>query len=58
MFGVFVCVRSFCVCAVLYLGRGLATGRSLIQGNIPIVYRSLCIDPKKNEKPRHNKSKI
>jgi hypothetical protein len=35
------CVRAlFCVCFVLYLGRGLATGRSPVQGILPIVYRS------------------
>jgi hypothetical protein len=38
--GCLVCVsvRLFCVCVVLRLGRGLATGRSLVQG--------LCINPK------------
>jgi hypothetical protein len=35
-----VCVRLFCVCVVVYLGRGLATGRSLLQTVLPIVYRS------------------
>jgi hypothetical protein len=38
--GYLVCVRLFCVCVVLYLGRGLATGRSLAQGVLPILYRS------------------
>jgi hypothetical protein len=40
MFGVCVCVRLFCVCVVLCLGRGLATGGSLVQGVLPSVYRS------------------
>jgi hypothetical protein len=33
-------VRVFLCCAVLCTGRGLATGRSLIQGVLPNVYRS------------------
>jgi hypothetical protein len=48
-----VCVRLFCVCVVLYLERALSTGRSHIQGVLPIVYRS-----NKNEKPQHCKSTI
>jgi hypothetical protein len=32
-----LCVRLFCVCVVLCLGSGLATGRSLIQGVLPSV---------------------
>jgi hypothetical protein len=35
MFG--VCVRLFCVCVVLCLGRGLATNCSLVQGVLPSV---------------------
>jgi hypothetical protein len=35
-----VCVHLFCVYAVLYLDRGLETGRSLLQGVLTIVYRS------------------
>jgi hypothetical protein len=35
--GMDVCVRLFCVCAVLYAGSGLTTGRSPIQGVLPIV---------------------
>jgi hypothetical protein len=40
-YGCLVCVRArlFYVCVVLYLGRGLATDRSLVQGDLPIVYR-------------------
>jgi hypothetical protein len=34
------CVRLFCVCVVLYLGRGLATGRSFVQGVLPTMYKS------------------
>jgi hypothetical protein len=40
MFGVCVCARARDVCVLLYLDRGLATGRSLVQGVLPIVYRS------------------
>jgi hypothetical protein len=29
------CVRLFCVCVVLCLGSGLATGWSLVQGALP-----------------------
>jgi hypothetical protein len=32
-------VRLFCVCVVLCVGSGLATGRSPIQGVLPPVYR-------------------
>jgi hypothetical protein len=36
-----VCVRAFfCVCVALYLGRGLAMGRSLVEAVLPIVYKS------------------
>jgi hypothetical protein len=38
MFGVYMCL--FCLCAVLCLGRGLATSWSLVQGVLPIVNRS------------------
>jgi hypothetical protein len=38
MFFVYMCL--FCVCAVLCLGRGLATSWSLVQNVIPIVNRS------------------
>jgi hypothetical protein len=48
-----VCVHLFCVCVVLYLRGGLETGRSLVQGILPIVYRS-----KKELKPRHRKSTV
>jgi hypothetical protein len=33
------CVRLFCVYVFLYLGTGLATGRSLVQEVLLIVYR-------------------
>jgi hypothetical protein len=33
-----VCVRSFCVCVVLCVGSGLATGWSLVQGVLPTLY--------------------
>jgi hypothetical protein len=35
-----VIVHVFCVSVVLYLGRDLATGRSLVQRVLPIIYRS------------------
>jgi hypothetical protein len=34
-----VCLRLFCVCAILYVGSGLATGWSPVQGVLPIVYK-------------------
>jgi hypothetical protein len=34
-----VCLRLFCVCVVLCVGRGLATGWLLVQGVLPAVYR-------------------
>jgi hypothetical protein len=37
--GVDVCMRLFCVCAVLCVGRGLETGWSTFQGVLPTVYR-------------------
>jgi hypothetical protein len=37
--GMYVYVRLFCVCAVLRVGRGLATGGSPSQGVLPTVYR-------------------
>jgi hypothetical protein len=42
-----VCVRLFCVCAVLYLGRGLATGGSLVT---PQEYGIRGMDKKKRIK--------
>jgi hypothetical protein len=35
--GMGVCVRLFCVCVVLCVGSGLATGWSLVQGVLPSV---------------------
>jgi hypothetical protein len=37
--GIDVCVRLFCVCFVLCVGSGLATGWSPVQGVLPTVYR-------------------
>jgi hypothetical protein len=34
-----MCVRLFCVCVVLCIGSGLATGLSPVQGAVPTVYR-------------------
>jgi hypothetical protein len=36
--GMNVCVRLFCVCVVLCVGSGLATGWSPVQGVLPTVY--------------------
>jgi hypothetical protein len=33
-----ICVRLFCVCVVLCVGSGLATGCSLVQGVLLTVY--------------------
>jgi hypothetical protein len=32
-----MCMRLFCVCVVLCLGRGLATGQSLVRGVLSSV---------------------
>jgi hypothetical protein len=37
--GMDVCMRLFCVCVVLCVGSGLATGWSSVQGVLPTVYR-------------------
>jgi hypothetical protein len=37
--GMVVCVRLFCVCVVLCVGSGLATGSSPVRGLLPTVYR-------------------
>jgi hypothetical protein len=37
--GMDVCVRLFCVCVVLCVGSGLATGWSPVQGVLLTVYR-------------------
>jgi hypothetical protein len=42
-----------CVFVVLYLGRGFTTDRSLVQGVLPIVYRS-----KEKWKPRYRESTV
>jgi hypothetical protein len=34
-----VCLRLFCVCVILCVGIGLATGWSPVQGVLPTVYR-------------------
>jgi hypothetical protein len=50
--GVDVCiVRLFCVCVVLCVGRGLATGWSTVQGVLPTVYRIKIL----KKRPRPNK---
>jgi hypothetical protein len=45
------CVHLFCVCVVLCVGRGLATGLSPVQGVLPTVYRI----KKLKKRPRFNK---
>jgi hypothetical protein len=46
-----VCVRLFCVC-ILYVGSGLATGWSPVQGVFPNVYKlklnSVAFSPQAN----------
>jgi hypothetical protein len=37
--GMDVFMRLFCICIVLCVGRGLATGWSTVQGVLPTVYR-------------------
>jgi hypothetical protein len=49
-----VCVRLFCVCVVLCVGSGLATGWSLVQGILPNVYRI----KKFKKRPRFNKRDV
>jgi hypothetical protein len=49
--GMNVCLRLFCVCVVLCVGYGLATGRFPVQGVIPSVYRI----KKLKRRPRSNK---
>jgi hypothetical protein len=39
--GMDVCVRLFYVCVVLCVGRGLATGWSLVRGVLPTVWKRL-----------------
>jgi hypothetical protein len=34
-----ICVSLFCICVVLCVGSGLATGRSPVKGVLPTVYR-------------------
>jgi hypothetical protein len=49
--GINVCVRLFCVCVVLYVGSGLATDCSPVQGVLPNVYRI----KKRKSRPRSKK---
>jgi hypothetical protein len=51
--GCLYCMRLFCVCVfVLCVGRGLAMGRSPVQGVLPTVYRMKKL---KKKRPRLNK---
>jgi hypothetical protein len=48
-----VSVGLFCVCVLLCVGSGLATGSSPAQGVLPTVYRSkrLIQRPRSNKRP-------
>jgi hypothetical protein len=37
--GMDVCLHLICVCVVLFVGNGLATGWSPVQGVLPTVYK-------------------
>jgi hypothetical protein len=50
--GMNVCVRLFCVCVALCVGRGVATGWFPVQGVLPTVYRI-----KKLKKPSRSNKK-
>jgi hypothetical protein len=49
-----ICLRLFCVCVVLYLGSGLATGWSPVRGVLPTVYRI----KKLKKRPKSNKKTV
>jgi hypothetical protein len=49
--GMDICLRLFCVCVVLCVGSGLATGWSPVQGVLQTVYRI----KKLKKRPRPNK---
>jgi hypothetical protein len=49
--GMDVCVRLFCVCAVLCADSGLATGSFPAQGVLPTVYRIKIL----KKRPKSNK---
>jgi hypothetical protein len=49
-----VCLRLFCVCVVLCVGRGLATGWSPFEGVLPTVYRI----KKLKKRPRSNRRAV
>jgi hypothetical protein len=52
--GMHICMRLFCVCVLLFVGSGLATGWSPVQGILPSVYRT----KKLRKGPRSNKSVV
>jgi hypothetical protein len=52
--GCLYCVRLFCVCVDLYVGSGLETGWSPVQGVLPTAYRVKKL--KKKKTPRSNKA--
>jgi hypothetical protein len=46
-----LCLRLFCVCVVLCVGSGLATGLSLIQGVLPSVKKKMITELKNRPGP-------
>jgi hypothetical protein len=56
--GMDVCVHLFCVYVVLYVGIGLATGWSPVQGVLPTVYRIQKLEKRPRPKQRGVKSKV
>jgi hypothetical protein len=50
--GMDVCVRLFCVCVILCVGRGLGMGRSPVQGVLPTVYRIKNLEKGPNSKKK------
>jgi hypothetical protein len=49
-----ICVRLFCVCVVLYVGSGLATVWSPIQGVIQTIYSIERLE----KRPKSNKRAV
>jgi hypothetical protein len=58
--GMDVCMRLFCVCVVLYVGSGLATGWFPVQGVLLTVYRikKLKKRPRPNKRLENRKNKL
>jgi hypothetical protein len=51
--GIDVCVRLFCVCVVLCVGSGLATGWFPVQGVLPPVYSIKKLKKRPSSNKRH-----